>query len=125
MITTDEVLIRSILEDPTVIDGFSDGEVIKDLTGGIYFYIPDVGLFPSVLRGNVLSCHAAIPKKNRGIKAVKAVKILIKELVDLGYELETRARHENKAAHRFNVMVGFVCYDTDSKHRLYRHKLNG
>ena len=66
--TTDEVLIRSILEDETVIDGFSGGEKLENLwlDGAVYFYEQFVGLFPARQRGNVLSFHAAIPKKNRG-----------------------------------------------------------
>lgn len=120
ILTTDETLIRSILEDETVIDGFSDGKRIENLDIGIYFYEPDVGLFPVNLKGNAVCVHAAIPKKNRGLKALEAAKWLANVLC-LKYDVFTQVRHNREHVKRFVKMVGFThLYDTDT-HHFYRY----
>ena len=123
IITEDEELIRSILEDETVVDGFSDGEKLKDvyLENAVYFYEPGVGLFPSKIKGNVLSMHAAIPKENRGIKAVDTAKVLCRCLVTIGYYVIARVRYTDKHVKHFVKMVGFEYqYDNDNYH-IYRY----
>jgi len=122
-VTTDEVLIRSILEDPTVIDGFSDGERLDSaiLADAVYFHEPDVGLFPSRISGDFINVHAAIPKKNRGIKAVKAAKKLGKYLTLIGFNAYTTVRKNNSSAIRFNHMVGLTRVGELDNHFVYRY----
>ena len=118
---TDEKLIRSILEDESVIDGFSDGEVIEDLSDAIYFYEEGVGLFPSRIKDKVITMHAAIPKKNRGIKAVKTARKLANTLKDFGYTVMVQVRYNNKQGRAFVNMVGFTLTGSNDHYRLYRY----
>lgn len=117
----DEVLIRSILEDETVIDGVTGGEILADLPSSLYFYSPNVGLLPANAKGNTLSFHAAIPKKNRGIKAIKATRILANELSKSGYDIYARVEKGIKHIKAFTLMVGLTyLYDYD-KYHIYRY----
>ncbi len=120
-ITTDESLIRSILEDETVIDGFSDGKRIKDLSNAVYFYDKDVGLFPCRVKGKVISIHAAIPKENRGIKAVNSARTLVRSLVNAGYDVIARIRYTDKHVKRFVMMVGFIYSHDKNNYHIYRY----
>lgn len=120
-LTTNETLIRSILEDESVIGGFSDGEVIEDLSDAFYFYEEGVGLFPARISDGVASMHAAIPKKNRGKKAVKAAKNLAYALDALGYTVTTQVRYNNKKSHCFVRMVGFKLTGQSDQYQLYRY----
>ncbi len=121
IITEDEELIRSILDDETVIQGFSHGERVEDLSNAIYFYEEGIGLFPARVSGKVVSIHAAIPKKNRGIKAIKAATRLAQSLIESGYDVTARVRYTDRHVKRFVKMVGFdhLC-DNDNYH-IYRY----
>ena len=120
-IINDERLIRSILEDNTVIDGFSDGERIEDLSNALYFYDKDIGIFPVRIAGKVISIHAAIPKKNRGIKAIKSAKTLVRSLVCAGYDVIARIRYNDKHVKRFVGMVGFIYSHDKNNYHIYRY----
>lgn len=120
-ITCDEDLIRSILEDETVIDGFSDGKRIEDLSNAVYFYDENVGLFPSRIEGRVISMHAAIPKNNRGIKAIKSARSLVRSLVGAGYDVIARIRYNDKHVQRFVTMVGFIYSHDSNSYQIYRY----
>lgn len=120
-LTTDEALIRSIIEDESVIQGFNDGERMNDLSSCTFFYEEGVGLFPAMFKGNLISIHAAIPKKNRGIKAVRAAQGLARTLVDAGYELTARIRYNNKHLKRFVGMVGFSYQYDKGNYHYYRY----
>lgn len=123
IITQDEQLIRSILEDKTVIQGFSDGKRLDTiyLDDSVYFYEKNIGLFPCKIKDNVISIHAAIPKKNRGLKAIRAAKNLCNYLIEVGFYVIARVRYTDKHVKRFVNMVGFVYdYDKDNYH-IYRY----
>ena len=119
--TEDERLIRSILEDSTVIHGFSDGARIEDLSSAVYFYDENTGLFPSRIAGNVISVHAAIPKKNRGIKAIKSARVLVRSLVCAGYDVIARIRYNDKHVKRFVTMIGFIYSHDKNNYHIYRY----
>lgn len=123
IITTDEDLIRSILEDPTVVDGFdnpTDNVLIDD---AVYFYEEGVGLFPSRFKGYSISVHAAIPKKNRGAKAVAAGKFLIRWLRDAGWKVFVQVGKEKRHVNCYARMVGLEKYGENEKYYLYRYVL--
>lgn len=120
-ITTDERLIRSILEDKSVIDGFNGGKRIEDLSNAVYFYDKAVGLFPCRIKGKVISIHAAIPKENRGIKAVKSAKSLVSSLVSAGYDVIARVMYTDKHVQRFVNMVGFIYLCDKDGFKIYRY----
>ena len=122
MITTDEVLIRSILEDPTVkgaYEGLSPDSVFFD--NAVYFYYEGVGLFPATFNDSQISVHAAIPKKNRGLKAIEAGKDLVEGLKDAGWEVYARVRKENKHVIRYVRMIGFERVGDFGNRYLYRY----
>ena len=121
ILTTDEALIRSIIEDETVIDGFSDGDRIEDLGNAVYFYEEGVGLFPARIKNSVVSIHAAIPKKNRGVKAVKAARSLANDLKGSGYTVTVQVRYNNKQGRAFVNMVGFSHIGSNEQYQLYRY----
>lgn len=120
-LTKDERLIRSILEDDTVIDGFSNGERLKDLSNALYFYDKDVGIFPARVAGRLISIHAAVTKKNRGAKAIKSARSLVKALVGAGYEVIARIRYNDKHVKRFVTMVGFIYSHDKNNYHIYRY----
>lgn len=123
IITQDEDLIRSILEDETVIEGFNQGERIEKIPfdNAVYFYDEEVGLFPCKVKDNIISIHAAIPKKNRGVKAIKAAKDLCSYLVDVGFYVMARVRYTDKHVKRFVNMVGFVYQCDKNNYHIYRY----
>lgn len=121
IITTDQALIRSILEDKTVIDGFSDGKPVEDLSDAVYFYEEGVGLFPTRIKDRVASIHAAIPKKNRGVKALEAAKNAVNILKLSGYTVIARVRYTDKKTRSFVNMVGFSKIGSNDEFQLYRH----
>ena len=109
-ITQDYALVRSIIEDPDVMPGYcgdtppTEGQLRhKEM---VYFYDPAVGLFPANVFGRVLVMHAAIPKKNRGIKAVNAAKALAALLHQAGYTVLAQQRNLPHLR-AFVKMVGF------------------
>ena len=120
-LTTDETLIRTILEDDSVIEGFSDGERVEDLSSALYFHEKGVGIFPVVIREGKASIHAAIPKKNRGKKALEACKNVINTLKTMGYEVIAQVRYNDKKTRCFVNMVGFTSTGSNNNHQLYRH----
>lgn len=116
----DEALIRSLLEDKTIIDDLTGGEKLTTLPDSLYFYNPDIGLLPANAKGNALSFHAAIPRKNRGIKAIRSAKKLAVELSTAGYDVYARVSKGLKHVKAFLLMVGFTyLYDHD-KYHIYR-----
>jgi hypothetical protein len=123
MITTDEKLIRSILEDPSVRDGYW-GELRPDnvfLDNVVYFYYENVGLFPATFNDSQITIHAAIPKKNRGIKAVRAGIELAEDLRGAGWEVYVQVRKELKHGIRYVKMIGFTMIKELNEHYLYRY----
>lgn len=123
MITTDEKLIRSILEDPEVRGGYW-GELRPDnvfLDNVVYFYYEGVGLFPATFNDSQITIHAAIPKKNRGSKAIKAGKELANELKDAGWEVYVKVRKELKHGIMYVRMIGFTKIRELNEHYLYRY----
>ena len=123
MITTDEKLIRSILEDPTVSGGYW-GELRPDnvfLDNVVYFYYEGVGLFPATFTDSQITIHAAIPKKNRGIKAIEAGKDLAKDLKDSGWEVYVMVRKELKHGICYVRQIGFTRVNELKEHYLYRY----
>jgi len=123
IITRDEPLIRSILEDDSVIHGFNDGEKLDSvfLPGALYFYERNVGLFPAKVNGSIISMHAAIPSKNRGVRAIKSAKWLCRFLVDIGYDVIARVRYNDGHVKRFVSMVGFVYSHDKNNYHIYRY----
>ena len=116
--TTDMGLVRSILDRDDIAHGFYDGERATDEQlnnlGLMYFYQEDVGLFVANISGKTLIFHAAIPKENRGKKAVNAAIDLGKILLGAGYRVLTV--QANKLHQRLFVKaVGFVYLRTDKK----------
>ena len=120
-LTTDETLIRSILEDETVIDGFSDGEKVEDLSTAIFLYEEGVGIFPTRITGGVACIHAAIPKKNRGKKALEAAKSAVNMLRTSGYTVIAQVRYNDKKTRSFVNMVGFTLTGFNDPYKLYRY----
>ena len=116
----DENLIRSILEDESVITSMTGGEKLATLPDSLYFYNPDVGLLPANSKGNALSFHAAIPTKNRGIKAVRSAKKLAVELSTAGYDVYARVSKGLKHVKAFLLMVGFTYLHDYDKYHIYR-----
>lgn len=123
MITTDEKLIRSILEDPEIRGGYW-GELRPDnvfLDNVVYYYYEGVGLFPATFNDKQITIHAAVPKKNRGIKAVRAGKELAEELKGSGWEVYVKVRKELKHGIRYVRMIGFTKIRELDRHYLYRY----
>lgn len=121
ILTTDEKLIRSILEDESVIDGFNDGKIIETLPDELYFYEEGVGLFPCNIQGKLISIHAAIPKKNRGIKAVKAARSLIKTLAAGGYDVWATISYNRKNVELFALLAGLSYVKSSEEYKIYRY----
>lgn len=123
IITTDETLIRSILEDETVIQGFNDEKPIDNVffDDAVYFYEEGVGLFPSRFKGNSISIHAAIPKENRGEKAIAAGHFLAQRLTDMGWKVFSQIAKEKKHVNRYAKMVGMQRFGETEKYYLYRY----
>lgn len=125
MITTDYNLIRSILEQPDILPGFRHGksptEEQLQNKGIIYFYEPDVGLFPANILGKTLVMHAAIPKENRGKKAVNAAKRLATYLTKNGYRVMTQQK-DKRHLKAFVRMVGFEFISTLNDLNIYLFK---
>jgi len=119
--TTDHALIRSFLEDESVIDGFSDGKRIENLNDALYLYDEGVGIFPVRIRDRVASIHAAIPEKNRGTKALKSAKDAVTMLILLGYTVVARVRYNDKKTRAFVNMVGFSLIGSKDEFKLYRY----
>lgn len=117
----DEYLIRSILEGDTVIDGFSDGVPLEDLGIAVYFYDPNVGLFPARVKGKHIDIHAAIPKENRGRAAVESARCLAKVLTSFGLNVQSRIKHNNKHVIRFARAVGMTHIYNNDTHKIYRY----
>ena len=120
-LTTDESLIRSILEDESVIDGFSDGKPVDDLTDAYFFYEEGVGIFPVRINNGVVDIHAAIPKKNRGKKALEAAKSISNILTLSGYTVTARVRYNDKKTRCFINMVGFHLTGSNDQYQMYRY----
>lgn len=121
ILTTDETLIRSILEDESVIGGFSDGERVEDLSDAYYFYEEGVGIFPTRIKNSIASIHAAIPKKNRGRKALEAAKNIVNILKLSGYTVTAQVRYNDKKTRSFVNMVGFSLTGSNNNYQLYRY----
>ena len=115
IVTTDCGLIKSILSRDDIVPTFCGGALPCDevvMRGDvIYFYEPDVGLFPAEVIGlKRLLIHAAIPKLNRGKLAINAAKELAKRLFNSGYEILT-VQKKMKHLKMFVLAIGFeqVC----------------
>ncbi len=123
MITTDEKLIRSILEDESVIGGFSNGEKLtsEQIDGGIFHYFPDVGLFPCQKSNNIVSIHAAIPKACRGRKAVETARYLVKGLVAEGNIVISTIISTDRHVRLFASLVGFELVSEYGDYMIYRY----
>ena len=116
--TKDMGLVRSILDREDITPGFFGDERATDSQLSsvdlIYFHQPGVGLFVANIKGNSLIFHAAIPKENRGRKAVAAAIALGKVLLKAGYTIYTV--QANKLHQRLFVKaVGFVYLLTDNE----------
>ena len=122
-ITTDYALIRSIIERADILEGFCGHSPSRDDLESediIYFYDEDIGLFPANVRGKNLFFHAAIPKENRGKKAIKAAKELGVILLEKGYNIYAIQRDEPHLK-RFAKMIGFkFVKKTESGKMLYQ-----
>jgi hypothetical protein len=120
--THDEAIIRSILEDESVKEGFDGIELLDDLFAGgaVYFYDPDVGLMPCLVDGLTIEVHAAIPKENRGAKAVRFGRELLKRLSEQGYNVTTVIGRNKKHVQRYAALIGFSFDYEDNKAKYYR-----
>jgi len=123
MVTNDYELIKSIIARDDILPTLNHGEMpsmeqIMD-DSIVYFYEPDVGLFPAnVIGDHRLLMHVAIPKENRGKKALKAARKLVKQLIDKGYTLLARAV-DKPHIKRFITMIGAEHTGYDGKYHNY------
>lgn len=109
--TTNIELIKSIIGRDDILPAFCGGVLPCDeeiMRGDIiYFYEPEVGLFPAEVIGhNRLLIHAAIPKRSRGKLAINAAKELANRLFSAGYEIFT-VQKKIRHLKLFVLMVGF------------------
>ena len=122
VLTTDDALIRSILEDESVIGGYEGIENVMDLhKNAIYLHSEGIGIFPAIIDGDNADIHAAIPKANRGLRALKAGKLAVYILMWLGYTVTAKVRYNDKATRSFINMVGFTYVDSDAEFKNYRY----
>lgn len=123
ILTRDESIIMPILNE--VLDTFNNGEPIPDGTidrKDKLFLYEDGCLFPTTIRDDLMlaNFHAAVPKECRGKRAVKAAKICIKHLKDLGYTVISSVGHDRKDV-RLWVNVSGATYLNDYKgYRIYK-----
>jgi hypothetical protein len=120
-LTKDEKLIRSIIEHESVIDGFSDGVPIEDLSRYLFFYDEGVGVYMAIINNNVVSVHPAIPKDNRGLKALKSARWLANFIVSKGYKLITRISYNKKTSMHFASLIGFTHVGDADGYKIYRY----
>jgi hypothetical protein len=120
--TSDEAIIRSILEDETVIHGFNNGQKLDELylDRAIYFYNEDIGLMPVVIDGNDAFLNIAIPKQNRGSKALKWSIDVIEYLVNKGYTVRADIDIDHLAAQRYASWAGLVEESITDRTKHYR-----
>jgi len=121
IVTTDEALIRSYLDDDTVREGFGPVDDVL-MPDALYFYEPDVGLFPARYEGNVINVHAAIPKKNRGIKMIRAAKHLGQWLLARDWRVFTTVEHEKRHIIHCIKLIGFMKIGELDRYAVYRYR---
>lgn len=123
MITTsNESIIRQILEDETVIQGFNNGQKLDELylDRAVYFYSEQIGLMPTIINGKDAYLNIAIPKKNRGSKALKWSIDVIEYLVNKGYTVRADIDVDHIAAQRYAVWAGLVEESITDRIKHYR-----
>ena len=121
ILTRDYDLIRSIIERDDILPTFCgkspSDEVLKN-ENILYFYDENVGLFPAQLDGKELIFHAAVPKENRGIKAINSIKGLFKDLLGRGYTIKTKTR-DFPHIKRFINSIGFEYFGEEGNRKVY------
>ena len=122
MIITDKDKIRSILSMPDIAETFYDEKGHVDCFGDsvLYFFYRGC-LFPSVLRGDVISIHAAIPKKYRGVNSIKAAKSVFSWVFEnLGVKrIASRIEKTRKNVSFYAIMCGMSYTHECDKYRYY------
>lgn len=100
-------LINSYLMMPDILPHFFVAEEKHIRNINLFFMLGDYGLFPCLKTGAVMDCHAAIPHKNRGKKALADGRNLIKWVFEhtLCTKISTRARKEHKQRLFFNSLL--------------------
>lgn len=122
ILTRDESIIMPILNE--VLDTFNNGEPIPD---GLIdredklFLYEDGCLFPTTIRDDLMlaNFHAAVPKECRGKRAVKAAKICIKHLKDLGYTVISTIGNNRPEVRLFARLCGFQYIKDHNDLRIY------
>ena len=73
----------------------------------LYFLLGRWGLFPCLRIGNSMECHAAIPYKHRGKKALEDARGVIKWVFDKTHCLKvvTKCKRSTKNRQAFNAMI--------------------
>ena len=118
--TYDLDLINSYLMQPDILPEFfiADERHIYNLN--LYFLLGRWGLFPCLRIGNSMECHAAIPYKHRGKKALEDARGVIKWVFEktMCNRVYSKARKIEKARQRFNAMLLTRC-GADETHVFY------
>lgn len=79
----------------------------RDIREDVYFMLGEAGLYPCVRSGDVISCHAAILKKDRGVKAYRDLKDLVAWLKShTDCHIICRIQKNLKHAQRFASSIG-------------------
>ena len=127
MILTDKDKIRSILSMSDIAGTFYDDKGYVDRFGSDVLYFFNRGcLFPSVLRGDVISIHAAIPKKYRGVSSIKAAKsVFIWVFENLGVKRILSRIEKTRKNVSFNAVMCGMSYTHECDKYRYYEVING
>lgn len=119
--TFSPIEIRHYLDDPEILEGFNDGQRVEDLRlfDAIYLHVKGTGLFPVNVHGKIASIHAAIPRKNRGKKAIKAGKMAINWLRDKGYMVTCQVRKDRPDVMNYASLCGFKRISESDRYIIY------
>ena len=120
-------IVLSILSQDDVWPGFCGRKPTKEDVNRqdiIYFLASGVGLFVANIVGDrELVFHAAIPKVNRGKKALSAARSLAKRMSEDGYKLYIQQRKE-KHLNMFAKMAGFTFKGCSENKNFYAYEVS-
>lgn len=117
MILKNEAKIKSILAE---VNSEDSGLVYTNDERAIYLY-KDGCLFPSVLKGEALSIHAAVPKQYRGQIAINSAKEVIQWAIRR-FNLRVvvaRIDKNRKNVNTFARLVGMTFYKENDRYNYY------
>jgi hypothetical protein len=127
MITKDRVLIESILSLPEIRSCDQSGQLVYiDQPNAVYLY-SDGCLFPSVVFGEALSIHAAVPLAYRGKVASNAAKkVMAWAIKNLRLRVViARVSATHRHVNMFAVMAGMKKYKSTKECNYYEVYADG